>query len=62
MPLSDWALNDAPGWTEACTGAGLLNLIGGWGGFKVSGVPGAPEHISDQDEDKASCSQCGESL
>lgn len=58
--LLDRVLNGAPGWTEACIGAGSSNLIGGWGGFEASGAPGAPEPIPDQDEDRASCSQCRE--
>ena len=32
--LLDWSLIGAPSWTEACTGAGLSILIGGWGGFE----------------------------
>ena len=60
MLLLDRVLNGAPGWTEACIRAGSSNLIGGWGGFKASGAPGAPEPIPNQDEDRASYSQCRE--
>jgi hypothetical protein len=31
----DWSQYGAPGWTEACPGVDLSDLIGGWSGSKV---------------------------
>ena len=31
----DWSQYGAPGWTEACAGVDLSDLIGGWSGSKV---------------------------
>ena len=31
----DWSQYGAPGWTEACPGVDLRDLIGGWSGSKV---------------------------
>ena len=35
MIFLDWSQYGAPGWTEACPGVDLSDLIGGWSGSKV---------------------------
>ena len=35
MIFLDWSQYGAPGWTKACPGVDLSDLIGGWSGSKV---------------------------
>jgi hypothetical protein len=48
----DWSQYGAPGWTEACPGVDLSDLIGGWSGSKVVGALGALNAIPNQEGGK----------